>query len=480
MYITLYRKYRPKDFEDVAGEKEIVRTLKNSLKNNRLSHAYLFTGPRGVGKTSIARLMAKGINCLTGITDTPCNVCENCLEISKGSFLDLIEIDAASNRGIDEIRQLKEKVNYAPNKGRKKIYIIDEVHMLTKEAFNALLKTLEEPPEHVVFILATTEPDKILATIISRCQRYDFKAVSYEEMRKRLEYITTQEGYEVDEKTFEIVYEFSEGSMRDSLSILERVIMNLEGKEIKSDEVEKILGITPTAKLDEMIELLFNDTLERAVEYFESSLKEIIDTEAFFKDIAKRVKRRVVDGTLDLKKGIELIDIIYDILTKFRYEEDKKLLGYIILNRAFSKEEKAIKEVVVEKVIYSNEKTLEEASDKKAERVSNLTETEVKSSWGKIVEEAKKRKITFSAFLIKANYKSFRDGVLTIEFPPEQNFSRTMMETEPYKSIFEEVITDILGEKLIVAYEIQGQVTKKVEEESISKKIIDFFGGEVL
>lgn len=187
MHITLYRKYRPKDFEEIAGQKEIVKTLKASLRNGKTSHAYLFTGPRGVGKTTIARLIAKGVNCLkNGVTDEPCNECENCLSINDGSFMDMIEIDAASNRGIDEIRQLKEKINYQPVKGRKKIYIIDEVHMLTKEAFNALLKTLEEPPEHVIFILATTEADKILPTIISRCQRYDFKALSPNEMKEKL------------------------------------------------------------------------------------------------------------------------------------------------------------------------------------------------------------------------------------------------------------------------------------------------------
>ena len=153
MHITLYRKYRPKDFSEIAGESDIVKTLKNSLDNDRISHAYLFSGPRGVGKTTSARLIAKGINCLkNGISSSPCNECENCREIDNGSFIDLIEIDAASNRGIDEIRELKDKINYQPSKGRKKIYIIDEVHMLTKEAFNALLKTLEEPPEHVIFI----------------------------------------------------------------------------------------------------------------------------------------------------------------------------------------------------------------------------------------------------------------------------------------------------------------------------------------
>ena len=190
MYLTLYRKYRPQEFDAVAGESEIMKTLRNSLKENRMAHAYIFTGPRGVGKTTTARLIAKGLNCLeNGITDSPCNECANCKAIENGSFYDLIEIDAASNRGIDEIRELKEKVNYKPAQGRKKVYIIDEVHMLTKEAFNALLKTLEEPPEFVIFILATTEPDKILDTILSRCQRYDFLPLTKEEVKEKLSYI---------------------------------------------------------------------------------------------------------------------------------------------------------------------------------------------------------------------------------------------------------------------------------------------------
>ncbi|HJH07512.1 MAG TPA: DNA polymerase III subunit gamma/tau, partial [Fusobacterium ulcerans] len=216
MHITLYRKYRPKNFEEIAGQKEIVKTLKASLRNGKTSHAYLFTGPRGVGKTTIARLIAKGVNCLeNGITDEPCNKCENCLSINDGSFMDMIEIDAASNRGIDEIRQLKEKINYQPSKGRKKIYIIDEVHMLTKEAFNALLKTLEEPPEHVIFILATTEADKILPTIISRCQRYDFKTLSPAEMKEKLGEISENEGVSVPDDVLDLIYENSGGSMRD-------------------------------------------------------------------------------------------------------------------------------------------------------------------------------------------------------------------------------------------------------------------------
>lgn len=485
MHVTLYRKYRPKGFEEIAGEEEIVQTLKNSLKSNRLAHAYLFTGPRGVGKTSIARLMAKGLNCLTnGITDTPCNVCENCKEISIGNFLDLIEIDAASNRGIDEIRQLKEKINYSPTKGRKKVYIIDEVHMLTKEAFNALLKTLEEPPEHVLFILATTEPDKILPTITSRCQRYDFKSVNYRDMRKKLLYIVDNEGYKIDETSLVAIYEASGGSMRDAISILERLMINTEEKSIIIEKTEDVLGITPLKTIDLFIEVVETKNRFQGVELLEDIWKNSIDIELFFKDLAKRAKDRVVKGDLGTERGLEIIDTVYDILSRFRYEEDKRLIGYVILNRLTEKREKEIVvEKIIEKVQEIDKSTVDILEGEMVlDSTSKITYDEVKKSWDRIVEESKKVKMTFGAFLIKAYFKDFSNNTLIIGFSEDQRFAKNMMETEPYRSLFLDVARKVLKSRIMIKYELK-EVNKnkdRVENEDFSKKIIDFFGGEII
>ncbi len=240
-YKALYRTYRPSTFDEVAGQQHIIKTLKNALESNKLSHAYLFCGPRGTGKTTMAKLLAKAVNCDEGLGHQ-CNKCENCLAINNGSHPDVLEIDAASNRGINEIKDLIDKVRYSTILGKKKIYIIDEVHMMTTEAFNALLKTLEEPPEHVIFILATTEPHKLLPTILSRCQRYDFSRVGDEEIKERIKYILSIEQIEYSDDALDLIVSLADGGMRDALSMLDQVIA-FSGNKFNVDDVLSIFSL---------------------------------------------------------------------------------------------------------------------------------------------------------------------------------------------------------------------------------------------
>ncbi len=257
MYQTLYRKYRPKNFNEVVGQKIIVQTLRNAIKNNTLTHAYLFTGPRGTGKTSVAKILAKTINCYNLKDEIPCEECESCKQIQEHQAIDILEIDAASNNGVDKIREIRNKVNLVPSVGKYKVYIIDEVHMLTKEAFNALLKTLEEPPNHIIFILATTEPHEIPATILSRCQRFDFKKIPYKQMFEYLKKIAELEKVNIDDNSINEIVRLSDGCMRDALSILDQVIAFAPDK-ITEDDVHEVNGTLPQKDLSTFISSLLN------------------------------------------------------------------------------------------------------------------------------------------------------------------------------------------------------------------------------
>jgi DNA polymerase-3 subunit gamma/tau len=242
-YEVFARKYRPQTFDDLVGQAHVSRTLRNAVAQNRLAHAYLFVGPRGIGKTSTARILAKSLNCIKGPTVTPCGKCDNCKEIAAGNSLDVIEIDGASNRGIDDVRELRDNVRYAPAKGRYKIYIIDEVHMLTKEAFNALLKTLEEPPAHVKFIFATTEPDKVLPTILSRCQRFDLHRIPANLIAQHLQFIAGKEKITLEPAAAHAIARGAEGGLRDAESMLDQLVAFC-GEKISEDDVLNVFGFT--------------------------------------------------------------------------------------------------------------------------------------------------------------------------------------------------------------------------------------------
>lgn len=482
MHITLYRKYRPKNFEEVAGQKEIVKTIKTSLRNGKTSHAYLFTGPRGVGKTTLARLIAKGVNCLeNGITDEPCNRCENCLAINNGTFLDMVEIDAASNRGIDEIRQLKEKINYQPVKGRKKIYIIDEVHMLTKEAFNALLKTLEEPPEHVIFILATTEADKILPTIISRCQRYDFKTLSLNDMKEQLRFIGKNEGVDIPDDVLELIYESSGGSVRDAVSILERIMVTCLGEEITLEKSEEVLGVTSAKKMEEFLMEIKEKNYTKLVKTLDSFWNDSVEIELFFKDFAKYCKGLMAKGELEIEKGLTIIGCIFDSLNKFKYEEDKRLVGYVIVDNLMKRTVKPT-EIIVERVVEKEiTPTKEEIKSERKEKLEGITLEYIAGKWNEIVKEAKREKITLGAFLITAKPYKLEDDILYIGFDAESSFCKEQMENSAYNDVFTEVVRKIINPKLKLKYITIGK-KKEIEKDSgdFTKKIVDFFGGEIM
>ena len=268
MYQALYRKYRPKTFDEVVGQDVIVKTLKNSIKNNLVSHAYLLAGPRGTGKTSIAKIFAKVLNCYEPNNFEPCNKCLSCEQANNNQNIDIIEIDAASNNGVDEIREIRNKISLVPTNSKYKVYIIDEVHMLTTQAFNALLKTLEEPPKHIIFIFATTEPQKLPQTILSRCQRFDYKKVSNDEIVRRLKYISEQENINIDEKALYEIAKLSDGGMRDSISLLDQALAYSDDK-ISIDEIHEINGSLTKEELDSLILSMLTGELVDVIEKIE-------------------------------------------------------------------------------------------------------------------------------------------------------------------------------------------------------------------
>ena len=280
----MYRKWRPKSFDEISGQDHISTTLKQAIIQQRISHSYLFCGPRGTGKTTTARVLSKAINCLAIEGGNPCNKCTMCSSSNEGKFLDIIELDAASNRGIDEIRSIKEKINFLPSEGTKKVYIIDEAHMLTDQASNAFLKTLEEPPSHVTFILCTTEPQKILPTILSRCQRYDFRKISHPLIVQRLNSIIESEGIVAENASLEVIAQSCDGSLRDAETILEQMIVSTNGN-LKRQDVENFIGISNPSRWVDLVSLILNQDTAGSIRLVNESLSLGIEAVAIHKNV---------------------------------------------------------------------------------------------------------------------------------------------------------------------------------------------------
>ncbi len=367
MYQALYRKYRPKNFDEMIGQDVIIKTLKNAIEKNKISHAYLFTGPRGTGKTSTAKILAKTINCENLNNGIPCENCECCNQFNNNQNIDIIEIDAASNNGVDEIRELKNKINLVPSISKYKVYIIDEVHMLSTSAFNALLKTLEEPPSHVIFILATTDPHKVLPTILSRCQRFDFKKVSENKIYERLSYIAEQENIEIEESALKEIARLANGGLRDALSIFDQVIAYANQK-ITEKDVHEVNGTITQEDLKMIIEKISSNSLSEIfsiINDYDNSGKNFLKlTEElilFFKNIL--LLKKIPDYFND--KNIIIYNEFIDL-----YDEDKliEILNELNLNLNNIKNtnnSRLIFELTIIKIININNKLIDKSTESK-------------------------------------------------------------------------------------------------------------------
>ena len=426
-YEPFSRKYRPKNFDEVIGQESVVRTLRNAIKLNRISNAYIFAGSRGLGKTTISRILTKCLNCEVGITDKPCGKCENCIEIDKGSFPDMYEIDAASNRGIDDIRNIKENVGYAPIKGRYKVYIIDEAHMLTREAFNALLKTLEEPPPHNIFILATTELHKIPDTIRSRCQTFIFKSPNKSEIVKYLKRICESERIEYEEKALEILAEASEGGMRDSASLLDQATVFGEGK-ITVKSVEEMLGFIPVSIIDKFFNYLKNKDIKNLITVINSVEKSGYDLNIFWKQIIEELHNILVDLTLgkdnkyftteDIKELIYIQTIFNKALIEAKnFPNPKHIYQLAVLKLKYLNNIVSIKELLEKGInitTKSKDKNLKEIEPKEDNGKKSLDYIlkEVKSKLGGVVysilksAKIEEREDSFIVFVNKSLVKT--------------------------------------------------------------------------
>jgi len=490
-YQSLYRKWRPQTFEDIIGQKHITQTLINAISLNRISHAYIFSGPRGVGKTTTARILAKSLNCVKGPTAHPCNKCERCIRITDGYSMDVIEIDGASNRGIDDIRDLRNKVKFTPAEGKYKVYIIDEVHMLTTEAFNALLKTLEEPPSHVIFIFATTNPHKIPSTILSRCQWFNFRRIALEDIVAKLKIIVKDEDLKIEDKVLDIIARNSTGSMRDAESTLDQIIAYC-GKDITSQSVKEVLGIIEEEVFFELVEAIIkNDTL-RGIELINRTSDLGGDASQFIKNLMEYVhnlslakvcqkdimnfqgiftedRGRLLEQskTIKLEKLFKIVDYLAEVERKIRYTRHPWILLEMLVIKFTAGENFSLKEIEEEKDVSEsgkkNVETREEPPPKKkvqdkikSKEVSSIkvkeppVNLELMQAWPTILDRIKKTKIAVYSFIIANNLITVENNKLIIGFNKEYTFHKESLEKQNNKILLQELIKEETGRLLVI------------------------------
>lgn len=497
-YLVLARKYRPQNFKEVIGQEHVTRTLMSALESKKIGHSYIFAGPRGVGKTSVARIMAKSLNCKEGIRVNPCNECELCREITRGNATDVIEIDGASNRGIDEIRNLRESASYTPVKSRFKIYIIDEVHMLTKEAFNALLKTLEEPPSHVIFIFATTEPRKVPKTVLSRCQRFDFRKLRENEIYEKLKLLVEKESVEAEDNALVMIAARAEGSIRDAEGMLDQMISYSEGK-IKEKDVREVFGFIG----DEVYADLFNFVMEKKENEIIKKIEEIFeqghDLQEFsygwieflrklmlfkvkatdldykeneiFKSVANKVSTNLITAILNLSTDMERT------LMRIPYTKAYIELNFIKMSRVPDVEDISnIINNLKAGSLNDNKSKIRgstfEKEDFKAEEPKNMN---LDNFWGRVISriDGLTGNNFFKSFVRGIEPISMNDNNLKVKVPRSH---RDHIERD--LELLKEACREVAGKTVEVEIESKDEPFTKQKEDPMIKKVKEIFDAE--
>ena len=498
-YTALYRKFRPLTFEEMVGQEHITRTLKNQIIAGRVGHAYLFNGGRGTGKTSAAKILARAVNCLRPIDGEPCNECEIFRAALSGSLTDIVEMDAASNNSVEDIRLIREEVNFLPTLAKYRVYIIDEVHMLSTGAFNALLKTLEEPPAHVKFILATTEPQKLPATILSRCQRFDFKKISNENVVKRLKFVASESNIEITKEALNLIAILSEGAMRDALSILERCLQDGDIN-IDEDRIKDLVGIPKLTYIHEIVKSFLEYNVEGAIKAVDLVLNQGKDLSNLLWEIIKYVKDILVyKATKKLeiysKNEIEDIDKLSQIVTKERllyiiielskldndmkWSSQKSILFQVEIIKLCSEEiiestKEAPKKTITEQSTYSEKKVneinkQEKEQDKKKEDLTQaISKFNEAKGWKNILNELRKNgKIMLYSNLLKAKPIEINDMTIGISFPEGLNaFGKSIFEKQENITELSKTISMEYGKDMKVRIIESVDVLPKKEEKS--------------